>query len=67
MQNFGLNYVERIAQDVRIRKRYTVGKSGSLRESTFIMSMGGGDEDVRGGAQKYFLALKGGALKFLDK
>ncbi len=27
----------------------------------------GGDEDVKGGgALKYFLALKGGAMKFLD-
>jgi hypothetical protein len=31
-----------------------------LRESTFIMPRGGGDEDVKGGAPKYFLALKGG-------
>jgi hypothetical protein len=26
----------------------------------------GGDEDVKGGAPKYFLALKGGALKILN-
>ena len=27
---------------------------------------GGGGEDVKGGAPKYFLALNGGALKVID-
>jgi hypothetical protein len=36
-----------------------------LRESTFIMSRGGGGEDVKGGTE-IFSGIKGGALKVLD-
>ena len=43
----------------------TYYKTDELRESTFIMPRGGGVKMLRG-APKYFLALKGGALKVLD-
>jgi hypothetical protein len=40
--------------------------SSKIRESTFIMPRGGGGGKMLRGAPKYFLALKGGALKVLN-
>ena len=38
-----------------------------IRESTFIMPRGRGDEDVKGGGgTEIFSGIKGGALKVLD-
>ena len=40
--------------------KYIIVTCAVLRESTFIMPRRG-DEDVKGGAPKYFLILKGGS------
>ena len=44
-------------------KKFTIYSKGKY---IYYAEGGGGDEDVKGGAPKYFLALKGGALKVLD-
>jgi hypothetical protein len=58
MEKNGKRVLHIVLKVFSIEKRKNI-LSFPFRESTFIMPRGG-DEDVKGGAPKYFLALKGG-------